>query len=115
MSKRFFKYDKLKVNKIATAAKSKILSIAPDLLRNRRKEKQVSGFSLSSRFFIPITAIIDRNGKTGRIYLTCFAVRKYAIIIKKTENSINRNLSFLFSLLSKIKGKNRIRIGFRTP
>jgi hypothetical protein len=56
-----------------------------------------------------------RKGRTGRMYLTCFSVKKYAMKMNKTEKNINKILSRLYFLLSRIKGKNRIRIGLREP
>jgi hypothetical protein len=62
-----------------------------------------------------MTASMERNGRTGRIYRTCFSVRKYAMKMNNTEKNINKNLSCLYFLSNKINGENTISIGFRMP
>jgi hypothetical protein len=100
---------------MATVEKITILLIDPSFILNLKKEVNVPSPNPSIRSFMPITAMMERNGKTGRIYRTCLAVKKYAMMINKTENITKRNLSLIYLLLSNIKGENTIRIGFSEP
>ena len=49
------------------------------------------------------------------LWMTCFAVKKNAIMINIIEKDTKRNLSLAYLLLSHTKGKNKIKIGFKEP
>jgi hypothetical protein len=62
-----------------------------------------------------MTESMERKGSTGRIYRTCFSVRKYAMKTNKTEKKENSNLSCLYFFPNNMNGEKTMRIGFKMP